>query len=397
MKINQPVAIIISVVIISLIVFGFFQGWFESVKSESENNSTVQTEPALASESKPQKRLSAQTSDSSPLPENQPGQLTVELTEQPPAVQPPVVEIPELTQITVRQDYYNRLLQQQPLTLWQQWTALLEATDNNQQLAWMLIGYALPYRLQNGQNQEIVYQQMAELLNHSESSLKAREQTIQILGWTATVPALQILLDETVPHSPDSEIRLKLLDAIEQLADIRWDNRFHPELSPLLEKTWQQVQYTDDMPLLLTIGVAMAKIGAPDGVELLFNSMTDREADIQEQPPQVIAALKAIPEVRNPVSVPLIAKQLTGYQPDNLIFRVSGEALATMGHLQATKHLFQWATEAPDAAAPLTNDWFSLIRDTQSWNWIVTQLDENNGFLSQPVKQAVINGIENSR
>ncbi len=378
-------------------VLGFFQGWFESVKSESQNNSTVQTEPALAS--KPENVLSPQQSESSTLPEVQPkpGQLTVELTEQPPVVQPPVVEIPELTRITVRQDYYNSLLQQQPITLWQQWIGLLEATDKNHQMAWMLIGYALPYRLQTSQNQELVYQQMADIVSHSDNSLKAREQTIQILGWTATVPALQILLDETFRHSPDSEIRLKLLYAIEQLADVRWDNRFHPELSGLLETAWQQVQYTDDMPLLLTIGVAIAKIGAPEGVELLFNSITNSQVDTPEQPPQVIAALKALLEVRNPVLVPLLANNLTAYQPDNPIFLVSGEALATMGNLQATKHLFNWATSAPESMAALTNDWFSLIKDSPSGNWIVTQLEENRPFLNQQVKQGVINGIENSR
>lgn len=397
MKKSQPVATIAGVLIISMMVLGFFQGWFESVKSESQNNSTVQTEPALAS--KPENVLSPQQSESSTLPEVQPkpGQLTVELTEQPPVVQPPVVEIPELTRITVRQDYYNSLLQQQPITLWQQWIGLLEATDKNHQMAWMLIGYALPYRLQTSQNQELVYQQMADIVSHSDNSLKAREQTIQILGWTATVPALQILLDETFRHSPDSEIRLKLLYAIEQLADVRWDNRFHPELSGLLETAWQQVQYTDDMPLLLTIGVAIAKIGAPEGVELLFNSITNSQVDTPEQPPQVIAALKALLEVRNPVLVPLLANNLTAYQPDNPIFLVSGEALATMGNLQATKHLFNWATSAPESMAALTNDWFSLIKDSPSGNWIVTQLEENRPFLNQQVKQGVINGIENSR
>lgn len=138
MKKSQPVATIAGVLIISMMVLGFFQGWFESVKSESQNNSTVQTEPALAS--KPENVLSPQQSESSTLPEVQPkpGQLTVELTEQPPVVQPPVVEIPELTRITVRQDYYNSLLQQQPITLWQQWIGLLEATDKNHQMAWML-------------------------------------------------------------------------------------------------------------------------------------------------------------------------------------------------------------------------------------------------------------------
>jgi hypothetical protein len=188
-----------------------------------------------------------------------------------------------------------------------------------------------------------------------------------------------------------------LLYAIEQLADVRWDNRFHPELSGLLETAWQQVQYTDDMPLLLTIGVAIAKIGAPEGVELLFNSITNSQVDTPEQPPQVIAALKALLEVRNPVLVPLLANNLTAYQPDNPIFRVSGETLATMGNLQATKHLFNWATSAPESMAALTNDWFSLLKDTQSGNWIVTQLEENRPFLNQQVKQGVINGIENSR
>ena len=397
MKKSQPVATIAGVLIISMMVLGFFQGWFESIENQPQNHSTVQAEPALASESKPEKLLSPQPSDSSTLPEIQPkpGQLTVELTEQQPAVQPPMVVLPELTTVAVRQDYYNSLLQQQPITLWQQWIALLEAADKNHQMAWMLIGYALPYQLQTHQNQELVYQQMADIVSHS--SLKASEQTIQILGWTATVPALQILLDETLRHSPDSEMRLKLLYAIEQLADIRWDNRFHPELSPLLETAWQQVQHTEDMPLLLTISVALAKIGTPEGVELLFNSMTNSEVDIQEQPPQVIAALKAIREVRNPVLVPLLANNLTAYQPDQPIFRLSGEALATMGNLQATKHLFNWATEAPEPMAALTNDWFSLLKDTQSWNWIVTQLEENPSFLSQQVKQAVINGIENSR
>lgn len=302
--------------------------------------------------------------------------------------QPPVLPaIPDLTSIPARQDYYDRLLGLDARQLWQQWYALLPATDSNRLRAWMLTGNALPYRLRF-QAPAGVYRQMATALADEHSSAKIRQQLPLLLGRTATPAALQILLERALT-SHDREQRLALLHAIEVSADTRWEDRFHPELWPPLENAWVQVQHGDDVALLTTLATAIAKTGSTDGAQTLLDAVAAGGATLQafqrRKQPAALAAAQGLRAIRNPDTVPLLQSQLYTHSSQSPLYLGSGEALAHMGGPLATQVLLEWALQAPAEAAPLAARWFGLVHDSASVALLAERLREEPLFASEAV------------
>ena len=55
-----------------------------------------------------------------------------------------------------------------------------------------------------------------------------------------------------------------------------------------------------------------------------------------------LAALRALKKIRNPEVVPILAKELTHADLEDVVFIASGDALAAMGRPEATKALLEW-------------------------------------------------------
>jgi hypothetical protein len=310
------------------------------------------------------------------------------------AATPPQRPLPDLSEIAARQAYYDDLLQRDALELWQEWRQLLDNNTPEALLAWILLGDALPYRLRGADNQA-VYAQMQALLREP-GNAKAWDYTAEILGRTATPAALQILL-EPVYTETDQERRLALLRAIQLSADTRWDSQFHPELSPLLENAWPVALERSDKPLLGTLAAALAKTGAPSGVELLLNTVHSggqNEAEFQqniadEQMPHVVAAWVATQEIHNPAAIPVLQHALQTYALETPVYQASGAALAGIGGVQAAQALLDWARTAPAEAAGLAQQWFARIPDRPAHEWLQNQLMQQPSGMSEEIYRAI--------
>ena len=79
----------------------------------------------------------------------------------------------------------------------------------------------------------------------------------------------------------------------------RWDARFHPELSPVLEEIWNQ--RPDNGELLLTVATGIANAGSERGATLLLRAVANSGPTVTEVEKgknlPAVAALQALQEL----------------------------------------------------------------------------------------------------
>jgi hypothetical protein len=199
---------------------------------------------------------------------------------------------------------------------------------------------------------------------------------------------LKVVLNEAVNSQPSALQRL-LLESILKMTNNRWDARFHPELSPVLEEVWSQ--RPGDWELLLTVAIGIANVGSERGVTLLLRAVADSGPTITEVEKgkhlPAVAALQALKKIRNPAVVPILARELTHADLQDVVFIASGDALAAMGRPEATEALLEWAKQAPREATPLVRKWFRQIRDSVSVERLHKELLQNKPFRSEQIKE----------
>lgn len=291
-----------------------------------------------------------------------------------------------------RQAAYDQLLEQPPMAVWQHWQMLFEQNDVSE-LA--LANHALGRRLQQV-GDETVYQAIRERLQQADLPNERKAWLVALLTEVATPAALDILLDAALNPS-DAELRNTVLDGIRQMGDRRWDGRFHPELSALLEDAWSQADHAD-AELLTALALTMAKAGAANGVEQLVAAIANSGKSMQEiqhgQDARAHAALNALMEVRNPEAIPTLVKWFnSAYSSDDTAFIASGDALAAMGLPEATKILLEWAKHTADNAAPLAGRWLGEVRDTESVQLLRDVVSRSEPFQSGVVKEKLAGAL----
>ncbi len=245
--------------------------------------------------------------------------------------------------------------------LWRTWQKLL-AQSQFQQIP--LAGAMLAKRLQQRPD-PIVYRQIKAWLAKPGLAAEKQALLIDLLADTATPEALAVLLS-MAEQGPRSPTYFLVLPAISRAADNRWGGVFHKELSPLLELAWANQEYRDPA-LLTTLATAIAKVGAPAGVDLLLQTLSAEDAkNGQEQDvlrSRQTAAFLAIPQIRNPDAVPVLSEPLQQKDLGAPALQASGDALAAMGTLEATQKIVDWAKDAPDEGARNLDVWLAQIDD----------------------------------
>jgi hypothetical protein len=286
--------------------------------------------------------------------------------------------------VEARQQYFDRLVEQPPDSLWSYWQQLL----NDQQMTQLEIAtYALAYRLHQAGNEEI-YSGIAQVLGESSLSIDQKRWVVDLLTETATPEALRVVLNEAVNSSP-SALRRLLLESIVRVTNNRWDARFHSELSPVLEEVWNQ--QPGDWESLLAVARGIANVGSKRGVTVLLRAVADSGPIITEiekgENLPAVAALQALKKIRNPEGVPILARELTRADLEDVVFIASGDALAAMGRSEATEVLLEWAKQAPREAAPLVERWFRQVRDSVSLESLHKELLQSKPFRSERIKE----------
>ena len=286
--------------------------------------------------------------------------------------------------VEARQQHFDRLVEQPPDSLWSYWRQLL---NDHQVTQLEMATYALAHKLRQAGNEEI-YSSIAEVLRESSLSTDQKRWVVDLLTETATSEALKVVLNEAVNSQPSALQRL-LLESILKMTNNRWDARFHPELSPVLEEIWNQ--RPGDWELLLTVATGIANAGSERGATLLLRAVANGRPTVTEVEKgknlPALAALRALRKIRNPEVVPILAKELTHADLKDVVFIASGDALAAMGRPEATEALLEWAKQAPREATPLVEKWFRQIRDSVSLERLHKDLLQNKPFHSEQIKE----------
>jgi len=293
-----------------------------------------------------------------------------------------------------RQGYYDELQAMAVMPLWQHWQELL---SRGSPMHLMLATPALAQRLQK-EGVEGIYLEAVDLLKNPALSDEQKASVVDLLSRTATKEAMEVLT-EGLSEKGNKTLSFSIEEGIKRAGDQRWNGRFHPELSPALESVWSDA--ADNPKLQYALALAIAKVGAPSGVEMLLTEIANDGRTVAEilegDNMRALTALEAMNGVRNPDVLPVLTKWFTNRREDDAAFVASGEALASMGSPEATRILLDWAKHAPDEAAPLVGKWTSMARDTESLKLLRDAEAKTDFFSSARVRQKVIEALSNGQ
>jgi len=246
------------------------------------------------------------------------------------------------------------------LQLWRVWKKLLE-TSQHQQIP-IISGFLATSIRQHPDAR--VYDQINSLLAGTGLATENKALLLDLLSDIATPEALDILLGLTATEKSSATYFLVLL-AIARMGDNRWGGEFHEALSPALELAWVNPDIHEPA-LVTTLASTLAKVGAPQGVDLLLQTLTDNDHSTQKQETErarQAAAFLAIPQTRNPNAVPVLIEWFRNEGLGTPGFEVSGDALAAIGSPEAIQEIVAWARQSPDEGARNLGAWLSQIED----------------------------------
>ncbi|OUD15339.1 hypothetical protein [Thioflexithrix psekupsensis] len=277
--------------------------------------------------------------------------------------------LPNLSQLENRQHYYENLLTQSPAVLWQQWQTLQHTQNPNAIRARQLIAIALPLRLRDEFDAAVYHALAAHLTLPETTPYGYVSQIAQLLGQTATEPALIALVQQALILLPNSEPRIPILQAISYSTRLRWNNQFHTELSPPLEQAWQQLQTSQDIALVNTISEGLVSIGAENGLKQLFNSLEPvnfSSLETLQKNNQIVplSAFQAFKNLNNPDAITLLTETLYHAPPNSLTQQATVHglmALAINDNDHAVQQLRKWEQYAPESMREQLIHWLNEI------------------------------------
>ncbi len=277
---------------------------------------------------------------------------------------------------------------QTPAQLWHHLKQLLEQSDL-QQIP--IISTLLAERLRKYPDSG-VYQSITDLLLQPDEPVENKAILLDLLADIATPEALTGLIN-LAEQGADFPLYLLVLQVIARIGDNRWDGKFHEELSPVLETVWSNPEITDPA-FLDAIGTAIAKVGAPEGVDQLLQTVsgnnTDNVTEETNRTKQTVA-FEAIPQVRNPDAVEVLSTWFKQAPLGTSAFEVSANALVEIGSPKATQEIIDWAKDAPAEGARNLKDLLTKIDDTSSLKAISTA--QTQTFQNAEIKAVFDNAV----
>ena len=301
----------------------------------------------------------------------------------------------ENTQKNLSMDY-EQLIPLSVESVWEYWRGLLDK-QTNQVVATAVLAQKL--RQSDG---EAIYSETAALLRDTSLSAQRHAQVVNLLGETSTPKSLE-LLAQILLETSDNTLRYAIAEAIGRGTSgvSEWELKAHPELSPILESLWQK--FEPDTHTANAIAARITSEGAPSGIRLILEQLAQSRQTVEDvianNDPRSVAALNSMKEVRNPESLPLLQQNFKTQSLESAVFVASGTALSSMGNIEATKTLLDWARQAPDIAAAQAQQWLGTAAgvDPESANFLKKELVQNDVFQSTYVKKGVLATMNGSQ
>ncbi len=213
-----------------------------------------------------------------------------------------------------------------------------------------------------------------------------RNLLISALKSASTKETVDLLL-RVANTAPDPEVR----ESAATLTGVGTRGQDGPELSPALERTWRE---TSNPTLIRSTANAMARIGAPSGIDLLLSAaLATDDRDLERK----TEARLAFREINKNMAVPPLAARLVDQPATSeavkllvpILTGISGEA----GH----KALVAWLQTRPENCAALVHDLFrrQILGDLDSFekSW-ATALDPSAPFRNEENRKAVQEALE---
>jgi hypothetical protein len=249
------------------------------------------------------------------------------------------------------------------------------------------VGVLLARVLQEKAPNAETVQAMEEFIADGSNSLLERAHLIHVLNRTGTKESLDILIG-TATTSSDHILKR---EATEGVGDgDRWhqDGRSHDEMSPALERVWST---SGDQELLRAVASAMAKVGAPSGVELLFRSAL---AAGTRDGFRAGVAMKSLSGVTNPDAIPVLSAHLSDATTTNDETTLASGALVGIFQPSATAAVLDWLERTDEYAVPFARYYAANARSSgialQLWK---SALDPAVRFRSESNREAIRAGL----
>jgi HEAT repeat protein len=212
-----------------------------------------------------------------------------------------------------------------------------------------IVGFVFAQALREKPADPRVFEQMHRFVSDPSNSGIDRSRLLDVLGEAKTKESLELLLQLALTL-PDKEFQRIACRSI-RAAGGMWENgTFHEELSPALERIWLESQ---DKDLLASVALAIAKVGAPNGVEKLLVAALASESpeDFRGE-----IARTVLSSVLNSNAVPVLFERLGVGSDGSAASKLASSTLVAIGDEFAAKHLLKWLQIADESAAPLAHD-----------------------------------------
>ena len=249
-----------------------------------------------------------------------------------------------------------------------------------------LIGALLARALRlNDDTNKLTYSEISAFLDSNANPLSSRALLLWVLGQAATPESLDLIISTATDPSRIAIAHLALQE-IQTAAAEQWDGHFHPELSPALEAAWRA---SSNSEMLQTTALAIAEIGAPDGIKMLIDATVNGAQDALRSQ----SASSALSHITNPDAVPVLSGVLMEQSGVNRTSTLIGDSLASMLNQGSATALLDWLKNEDDAASPLARKFVMESRPDATLSVWKTSTSPRNAFKSEAVRQAIIEGL----
>ncbi|WP_394754139.1 hypothetical protein [Crenothrix sp.] len=226
-----------------------------------------------------------------------------------------------------------------------------------------------------------IYEDLLSRFRQGILDTTAQQVLVSILGEVGNYKAAEILMrlvSEGLLQEPD--VKLSAFHAISKFAPESWREHPNTELAPVFEAAWK----IQDTEFLSAIANVMASIGTPTTLDMFVQTLTENN-----DPERVEIVKQAMTNLVNPALIPKLNDLLQNSAQEDMQL-AGGEALASMGEIEAAKAIFKWSTQADAGRVDLVKDLYEKAMNTTPD--FIDYLDKTlpaQHFVSDEIKQGV--------
>lgn len=289
--------------------------------------------------------------------------------------------------VKIAAEFHAKLAQE----LWDLWLEQLSAKTDALKLDF--IADALSTRLRDPQtNPSATVTRAQEFFLNNSHDEYAQWQVAQVLGQAATSGTMAALLS-LLASTERPGTRALLLDQVAKGSQNNWSGSYHEDFTDLLTAAWEGAAPQSDV--IPYIGIALASVGSPKALDLLFSQIQNGGRTITEfeerADDKAWLAFASLKDVRNPAALPILKAQLAVGSADTITTSAAGYCLARMGDPRATGILLEYAEANPTDLSAYIPSWFSPMRDEASAKLVDTAV--RNAFFANLQNRDVVSNV----